>query len=353
MMNARERVLATLNRQSVDRIPVDVWLTPEVLQELRKHTGEDDEYEVYRMLGVDKIAWIFPGYGTETFDPNDSEGRDPWGVPTIKVKSGLATYQEYGEGPLADYDDPRDLEAYPLWPDPDRFSYEAARALGERARSYGFATIGPWLSHYEIYCHLRGMEEALMDVIAAPDFLKAALDRIDAIQTAMLERFLSEMGDLIDIIFVSDDMGTQTGQLISTEAYVEHFKPRLERWCRLVHGHGKKVLFHTDGAARAFIPHLIDCGVDILNPIQHICPGMERSEIDRDFGARLVFHGGVENQKVLPFGTTKDVRNEAIACLETLGKNGGYIPCSCHNIQAGTPVDNVLSMIETVREYRL
>jgi uroporphyrinogen decarboxylase len=351
-MKPHERILATLERKPVDRVPVDVWLTPEVLASLRQHTGEQDELALYGKLGVDKIVWIFPGYRAEKFDPNESEGRDPWGVPTRRVQSGLATYQEYGEGPLAAYDDPAQLDGYEFWPDPDGFNYAAAKALAQRARAHGFATIGPWISHFEIYCHMRGMENALMDVVAEPEFLNAALDRIDAIQTAMLERLLGELGDLIDIVFISDDMGTQESQLISTPAYVEHFKPRLKRWCDLIHARGKKVLFHTDGAARDFIPHLIGCGIDLLNPIQHICPGMERAALKRDFGDKVIFHGGVENQQALPRGTVEDVRRETRECLQTLGAGGGYIPCSCHNIQAGTPVENVLALIETVHSWK-
>lgn len=351
-MTSHERLLATINRQPVDRIPVDVWLTPEVLASLMAHLGEQDEYALYRKLGVDKIAWVFPGYGSDKFDPNASDGHDLWGVPTHRVQSGLATYQEFGEGPLARYDSPAQLDSYTLWPDPARFEYAAARQQAQRAREFGFATIGPWISHFEIYCHMRGMENALVDVIAEPEFLDAGLDRIEAVQTRMLERYLTELGDLIDIVFISDDMGTQESQLISTPAYVRHLKPRLRRWVELVHRHGKKVLFHTDGAARPFVPHLIDCGIDLLNPIQHICPGMDRAGLKRDFGSQVVFHGGVENQQVLPFGTVDDVRREVITCLETLGAGGGYIPSSCHNIQAGTPPANVIAMIETVHAWK-
>lgn len=349
-MTPLERIQATLRREPTDRPPVDIWLTPEVLDALRAHTGIDDELALYQSLGVDKIVWAFPGYGTDQFDPNQSAGRDPWGVPTIQVQSGAATYQEYGKGPLADMSDPAELADYPLWPDPEKFHCDAAIALARRARGLGFAAIGPWVSHFEIYCHMRGMENALMDVVAEPEFLDAALDRIEAVQTAHLEQFLSAAGDLIDLVFISDDLGTQDSQLISVPAFEEHLKPRIRRWCDLIHRHGKKALFHTDGSSRAFLPHLVECGVDVLNPIQHICPGMELPELARDFGRNLVFHGGVENQHVLPHGTADDVRREVKACIETLGADGGYIVCSCHNIQAGTPVENVLAMIEAVRE---
>lgn len=298
MMTTQERVLSTIHRQTVDQIPVDIWLTPEVLDSLRDHNGVEDELEVYQKLGVGKIVWIFPGYEAEKFDPNESDGQDPWGVPMKRVQSGKAHYMEYPSAPLGEMEEPDELEDYPLWPDPDKFNYAAA------------------------------------------------------IQTPMFARFLTEAGDLIDIVFISDDMGTQESKLMSLAAWQEHLQPRLRCWCDLIHSHGKKVLFHTDVAARDFVPHLIESGVDILNPIQHICSGMDRAGLKRDFGDRVIFHGGVENQHVLPYGSVEDVRNETVKCLETLGAGGGYIPSSCHNIQAGTPVENILTMIDTVKTWK-
>ena len=111
------------------------------------------------------------------------------------------------------------------------------------------------------------------------------------------------------------------------------------------------MLFHTDGAVFPLIPGLIECGIDILNPIQHVCPGMDRGVLKEHFGKDLIFHGGVENQKVLPLGNVRDVVDETRTCLETLGRGGGYICCSCHNVQAGTPVENVIAMIDTVQKW--
>jgi uroporphyrinogen decarboxylase len=353
-MTPHQRIIAILKRREVDRIPVDVWLTPEVLAALMERFNEVDELALYSRLGLDKIVWIFPGYGSGTFDPNHSTGgRTHWGVPTRSVKAGAATYLEFGTPPLGQMEEPAELDGYEFWPDPGNFDYSGARKLALEARKHGFATIGPWISHFEIYCQMRGLENALMDVVAEPEFLEAALDRIDRIQTVMLERLMAELGDLLDIVFISDDIGTQESLLLSVASWQEHLQPRLRAWCERIHARGKHVLFHSDGAVRPFIPHLLDTGIDILNPIQHRCPGMDRAALKRDFGARCIFHGGVENQDVLPFGTIEDVRKETRACLETLGANGvGYILSSCHNIQAGTPVDNVLAMIETAQDWK-
>jgi len=350
-MTPHERVLAIINRQPADRIPVDIWHTPEVLELLRAHTGVQDDLEVYRKLGVDKIVWVFPGYEAPAFDPNDTGERTPWGVPTRTVKAGAATYQEFSGAPLADYTDPAQLEDYPYWPDPDKYNYAASKAQARRAREFGFATMGPWISHFEIYCTMRGLENAMMDVIAEPEFLEAALNKIGQIQTTMLDRYLTEMGDLVDMVFISDDMGSQESLLISLDAWDRFLHDRVANWCKLIHSHGKKVMFHTDGAARDLIPRLIDCGIDILNPIQHVCPGMGMKGLKQDFGDRLIFYGGVENQSVLPTGSRADVEKEVLTCLNELGTGGGYICCSCHNMQAGTPVENVLALIETVHKH--
>ena len=191
----------------------------------------------------------------------------------------------------------------------------------------------------------------MKDTLACPEFLDATLTRIDAIQTVMLERVLKELGDDLDIVFISDDMGMQNNMLISLESWETFFKSRLKNWCDLIHSYGKKVLYHTDGAVLPLIPGLIECGIDILNPIQHVCPGMDTAGLKERFGKDLIFHGGIENQRILPNGTAEEVRQETLHCLETLGKDGGYICCSCHNAQAGTPVENLLAMIDTVQSY--
>jgi uroporphyrinogen decarboxylase len=346
-MTSHQRILSILDRRPVDRIPVDIWCAPEVLDSLRVHTGQTDELAVYASLGLDKIAWVMP-----VRDEASAPGikRNIWGVPMRRATAGAATYNEAADPPFAGFDSPAQLDAYPHWPGAAQFDVALAKSKAGQARARGFATIGPWISLFEIYCQLRGLENALIDVIEESPLLESALDRIESIQTAMLRRMLAGPGDLPDIVFISDDMGTQNSLLLSTAAWDRHFKARLVRWCDLIHAHGKKVLFHSDGAILPLIPRLIDAGVDILNPIQHVCPGMERRELKARFGDRLVFHGGVENQNVLPFGTPAEVRAETLACLETLGRgNAGYICCSCHKVQAGTPVENILAMIETVQ----
>jgi len=356
-MTPRERILATLNRQPVDRTPVDLWHTPEIAAALRDHCGVADDFAMWQALGLDKIVWDFMDYRTDAGERAGAQSgagaesggnRTTWGVPLEEIQAGASHYAEFGAAPLAGYDTPASLDGYPWWPQVGRFDYDGAVALAQRA-SRDFAVIGPWVSLFEIYCQLRGLEQSLLDLIENPALVEAVLDRVESIQTEMMKRLFARAGKHLDLVFVSDDVAGQQSLLMSPAMWRRHLQPRLRRWCDLVHAHGLKVFYHSDGAARPLLEPILACGVDVLNPVQHACPGMDMAELKKEFGARVIFHGGVDNQSVLPRGSADDVRRETRNCLATLGAGrAGFICCSCHNVQAGTPVENVLAMIETV-----
>jgi len=348
-VNSRDRVLAVLNRQPVDRLPIDIWCTPEVLADLRTHFGVEDELELYQAMGVDKIVWVGPKYGGPRRPPSfPGEQVDEWGVGTKAIRAAShSLYNEVSTAPLRGLDG---FDGYPWWPDPARYAYAAGIVEARRAHQR-FATLGPWVSLFEIYCSMRGLEDALVDVLSEPQLVNAALDRIEAVQTEVLKRWLEAAQGCIDLVFISDDLGSQTGLLISPAAWEQLLQERLQRWCRLIHSYGARVFYHSDGAIAPMIPRLLDAGVDVLNPIQHVCPGMDCQSLKAGFGDRVIFHGGVDNQTVLPFGTPADVRDEVRRCIATLGHDrAGYICCSCHNVQGGTPLANVLAMIDAARD---
>jgi len=151
----------------------------------------------------------------------------------------------------------------------------------------------------------------------------------------------------VDFSYVAEDMGSQENLLYSPEHIREFFIPHMKRMVSLVHQAGGFVFTHSDGAVRKIIPDLIEIGVDVLNPIQWRSKGMDREGLKRDFGKSLVFHGGMDNQYTLPFGTVEDVRREVIDNLRILGAGGGYILAPCHNIQSVGPAENVVAMYET------
>ena len=151
--------------------------------------------------------------------------------------------------------------------------------------------------------------------------------------------------------YVAEDMGGQDDLMFSPAQIHEFLIPRMKRMIDLVHEAGAFVFHHNDGNCRRIIPDMIEAGIDILNPIQWRAKGMDREGLKRDFGDKLVFHGAMDNQYTLPFGTVEEVRQEVLDNLRILGEGGGYILAPCHNIQAVSPPENIVAMYETCYEY--
>lgn len=199
---------------------------------------------------------------------------------------------------------------------------------------------------------MRGMERAFEDLILAPDIAHAALARIFAFHHEHLRRCFEIAQGRIDYFYLAEDLGSQTGPLMGLDTYRRFLLPHQTAMANLARRYGVRIFYHTDGAARIFLPDLIDVvGIDILNPIQWRCPGMEREALVRDFGDRVIFHGAVDNQRTLPFGSPDDVRREVRENIDLFSagrtsKTGRYICAPCHNIQPVTPTANILALYE-------
>jgi len=193
----------------------------------------------------------------------------------------------------------------------------------------------------------------LIDLLRNPQFTHRLYEKITEFYLEFNRRCFEEAGDLIDIFMMGEDLGTQEGLLVSPRVFRQFIKPYLARHVRLAKRYGIRVMLHSCGAIRALIPELVEIGIDILNPIQVRAKGMKPEELKREFGDRLSFHGGIDIQKTLPLGTPEDVRAEVRNRVQTLGKGGGYILCSTHNIQADTPIENILAMYEEAKKQRL
>jgi uroporphyrinogen decarboxylase len=151
---------------------------------------------------------------------------------------------------------------------------------------------------------------------------------------------------------VTDDLASQTGPLMSLKMYREFYAPHHKRFIGLCREFGIKVFHHDDGSMRAFLPDLVEMGIDILNPVQWTCPKMDVVELKREFGKNICFHGGVENQRILPFGTLEEVRTEVRHCIDALASDHtGYILAPCHNLQSLTPLENIIAMYDETWNY--
>ncbi|MDD4763095.1 MAG: uroporphyrinogen decarboxylase family protein [Sphaerochaetaceae bacterium] len=352
-MTPRERILAVLDYSPTDRVPFDIWYTREVRDQLMTYFGVSDEIAVWDALELDKIVMVDAPYTQVNNPVYDERDRlltfDEWksGRRTVRHSYG-GDYEEVVFFPLASARSKNEIEGY-LWPDPTLFDYsELKNSCVKYARWTRMLT---FVSLFEIYCKLRPFEQALMDLYIEPELADAIIRKIFEIQRQYIEQALRTCNGAIDVVYLSDDMGMQDRLLISEEVWEARFLEPYRDLIKLIHAHKARAFYHSDGAAFPILKRMIDLGIDIINPIQHTCPHMDRKHLIEAFSDRVVFHGAVENQRILPFGTTNQVRTEVRKNIDVLGTYGRYICAPCHNLQSGTPLENILSMYRCDRSW--
>ena len=345
-MTPRQRWLAAIKRQPADRMATDFWSTSEVLARLLADLQCQSEDDLWRALKIDRVHSVAP-----RFTGPAVLGENLWrlGFRDQVVAEGKGVYSEVVDHPLAEMTDPAELDDFP-WPSPDWFDYSYIRAELDRLTEW--PVVGGTYEPFNLYCSLRGLEKAFEDIAANPGFLEKALQRIFDFHYEVNRRIFEAAGKESGILYtyVAEDFGSQHGLLMSLKSIERFFIPRMKAMIDLAHSYGVLAFHHDDGAIRQVIPRMIEIGIDFLNPIQWRCTGMDRDGLQRDFGDKVVFHGGVDNQYTLPFGTPGEVRAEVLENICTLGKNGGYIVAPCHNIQPVSPTENILAMYAAVDE---
>ncbi len=344
-MTSKERWLAVLGREKPDRLPMDYWATEEATHKLMKHLGCSDQWEMMGQLHIDPLITVSPAYTGPAFG-SDS---DMFGCDYRDIRYGTGVYRECVTYPLAGYDNVEEIEANYTWPTADWFDYSVVPDQIEGKEAYAIRGGGsePFLT----YTHLRGMEQAYMDLVLNPDMVHYCLDKLYDFCYENTRRIYEAIPGKVNISYVAEDMGSQESLLFSPKQIRTFFIPWMKRMINLAHQAGVYVFHHSDGAVRRIIPDMIAAGIDTLNPIQWRCKGMEREGLKRDFGDQVIFHGGVDNQETLAFGSVQDVREEVITNIQVLGKGGGYILAPCHNIQAISPPENIVAMYEMGYEY--
>jgi uroporphyrinogen decarboxylase len=191
-----------------------------------------------------------------------------------------------------------------------------------------------------------------MDLMQNEKFAQVLMDKILNFQIRLLENLFKEIGSYIDVIKIGDDLGAQNALLISPKSYRKLIKPRHKKLISFIKKKTKaKVLLHTDGAVYSLIEDLIEIGVDILNPLQVSAKGMDAKRLKKEFGDELCFWGGIDTQKILPQGSTKEIEEEVKRIIDELAPGGGYILASVHNIQPDVPPENIYAMYQAAQKY--
>jgi uroporphyrinogen decarboxylase len=370
-MNHRERVMAALNHEVPDRTPIDLGgtrdssIVVEGYERLKAYFGVEAENRItssmMRVVDVDEqilqaldidVRGIFPDRPGSVLDGQTSY-TDQWGVERVRPEG--AWYFDQISFPLAGEITPSDIINYP-WPDPadplrTAGLRERVRRIHEEAECAAVLNLPSGFVHTSQY--LRGFEDWFMDFVRDPKTMQLLFDAVLDISMAVCDALLDEIGDEVDILMASDDLGTQAGLMVSPAAYRQYIKPRHEKYFRLMHEKSPgKVFFHTCGSVVDILDDLIEIGVDVLHPVQVTAAGMDPAYLKREYGDRLAFWGAIDTQHALPYGSVGDVRREVEERIEVLGRGGGYVLGAVHNIQPDVPVENILAMYEHAREYR-
>lgn len=201
---------------------------------------------------------------------------------------------------------------------------------------------------------IRDIEEWYMSLLIRPDYIHQVFEKQTAIALQNLSRFAAVAGDIVDVAYIcGTDFGTQNSLFCSPETFDELYKPYYRKINDWIHSNTRwKTFKHSCGAIFDLIPNIIDAGFDILNPVQISASGMDPGKLKKEYGGSIVFWGGgVDTQKVLSFGKPSEVREQVLRQCEILGREGGFVFSTVHNVQANVPVENLVAMIDAVKEF--
>jgi len=330
----RERVLAAINHRSPDKVPYDVRFTQPAHAKMVEYYGDPD-FE--SRLG-NCFTWLRPHPPERRYVEVDPDvWRDEFGVQWDRhvdqdigvVCNRLVTPENVKSFAFPDPHDPTRYESFD----------EVIAANQDTAVlvSLGF-------SLFERAWTLAGMENVLMAMVADKKFAHTLLDRILEFNLAIIENACAhEMG----IFRFGDDWGHQRGVLMGPQLWREFIKPRFAQMCRLVKSKGKFTMLHCCGKVDELFPDMIECGLDIFNPFQPEV--MDVFEVKKRYGDDLTFYGGISIQRTLPFGTTRQVKDEVCRLIDIVGESGGYIASPSHDIPRDARPENIAAMMEVLQ----
>lgn len=414
-MNGKQKLKNALSRRD-ESIPVDFGGTTVtgihclVVEKLRKYLGLEQRpvlvSEPYQMLGyieedlrealgidVIGVPTLYDLFGLK-HDGNVKEWTTPWGQ-TVLMPKGFAYHNEDGKiytYPKGNHNyppsavmpstgfffdainrqkvineeclDPNDnLEEYRVF-DEEYILFLESEVTKLYESSYGVVGAPGGTSIGDVAMvpgmgleepkGIRDVEEWYVSTAIRKDYLQEVFDRQTDIAIENLKKYFQVMGNNIDVVMIcGTDFGTQNSTFCSVNILKELYVPYYYKMNSWIHNNTEwKVFKHSCGAIEPFIGELIDCGFDIINPVQWTAAGMNRKELKKKYGSKVTFWGGgVDTQKTLPFGTPNEVYEEVLECIDIFGKNGGFVFNSIHNLQANTPIENVIAMFNAVRKY--
>jgi uroporphyrinogen decarboxylase len=339
IMTHKERVHAALERMPVDRVPIFMWFHPETTRHLARLLEIPPSF-VGEAMGNDiRQTWVNNNYAMEGIvHEREGEGHtDVWGIRWKKI----GHFNQIAEFPLEDASRDKILSyQFPLHRQEELLS-QMFPLLEDSSNWFIGCDVSPCI--FEMYFRLRGMRNALMDMIIDEELASEMFKRCADFSIALAEQACKRFP--LDWLWSGDDVAAQNALMMSPEMWREQIKPHLQRVFNVGKTANLWVAHHCCGSLRPIIPDLIEMGLDVLNPIQCNCPGMDPLVLKKEFGRQLAFMGGVDTVDLLPTGTVEQVRRSTARLLEGMtADGGGYILAASHTIPPETPDENIFAL---------
>jgi uroporphyrinogen decarboxylase len=338
-MNSKQRVTAALQHLPSDRVPVFMWFHPATAQRLSRLL-EVPAALLDEVMGNDvRQAWVNNNYAMEgiTHDRDGDSHVDDWGIKWVKQYF----FNQIASHPLENAN-PQEMLAYRF---PEEAIENLLRSMIPVVEAAGERFIGCDVSPcaFEMYWRLRGMENTMLDLALTPDLARQMLAGCVDFSITLAQEAIRRFP--LDWLWTGDDVASQQGMMISPKTWRTLIKPELTRIFAVAREHHLWLAYHCCGALRPIIPDLIEIGMDVLNPVQGNCPGMDPYELKKEFGHRITFMGGLDTQELLPHGSAEMVRKETTRLIEAMTEGGGgYILAASHTIPPETPDENIFAM---------
>lgn len=401
IMNRRERVLAALKHQEPDRVPIDLGgsdssgITAIAYNRLKSYLGIEGGrtrvFDPYQQI-VDVEEKVLDAVKSDVRsvmihprnwkpwklpDGSDCEIPEKWN-PRHREDGSQVVLNEQGEiaaimpsqglyfepviAPLKGCQGIGDLDGHKE----DIFSFDLPAYLDQtfgemsesakeiRKRTDYLLSGGNFAAHVLASSQiLRGWDVFLLDLLERPLFAEALMDRLVEAYCERFDRYWASLGQYLDVVVVSDDLGTQKAPILSPDLYRRRIKPYHKRLYSYLKEKSNAFIFmHSCGSIYRLIPDLIEAGVDILNPVQVNAADMNTKRLKKEFGDALVFWGGgCDTQRVLPYGTRSEIRDEVKRRIDDLAPGGGFVFAQVHNILPDVPPENMMAMYEAVWEF--
>ena len=361
-MDTRTRFEVVCRHETPDRLLLDFHGHADLEERLRRHFDVATNRELLDRLGCDfhylscrdisQNETCLPYYRGAPLAFSDTERTCPFGIRWQRgaYDSSFAV-DDALEGPLETATTAAEILAHD-WPRPEWFDFEPLLAECEAQRGDKIIVGGLWSGIFGDSYRIHGYQNFLLNMALNPDLIKTLVDRMTDCYLALNDRLFSLLKGKLDVFFMGNDFGTQEALMFSRQMWQDFFFDNTRKLAALAHSYGFKTMVHSCGAIAELIPGMIDAGADILDPVQTTAAGMEPRALKRDYGDRLIFHGAVDTQQVMPYGTVEEVEEHVSFLLHTLGSDGGYLFGPSNMLGADVPVANVDRMYRLARDFR-